>query len=333
MVALLIALLPVIVFIPDLFRTGNVIYQITTFHSELLSFIFLFTLALLRVITKKPLILKKFDKNLLFATLLLTIFSLSGILITFQTSPNFIYSISQLRLEILCFMSAAAAVVWIIQKDNSFFKKNFRKIVLFLPVVFLGFCTLMFFLPYEVFNDVVKEDSIVEYSQFIVLLCGGIVSFMIALKGSTSGVYKLLFFASGIILLFIAGDEIAWAQRIFNLTTPEAIYNINYQGEITVHNIGVLHGLAPVGYILLGFWGSIASFFIRGTNLFSQKFRSFLVPERFFFFFFFFPFLYNFYTFTNDHFLGRFTEPIELVLYSGITLFLIKILVGKKITP
>jgi len=36
---------------------------------------------------------------------------------------------------------------------------------------------------------------------------------------------------------FVAAEEISWGQRIFGIETPESIKALNYQGEITLHNM------------------------------------------------------------------------------------------------
>lgn len=40
-----------------------------------------------------------------------------------------------------------------------------------------------------------------------------------------------------LVLLLMAGEELAWGQRIFFFATPAAIKGINAQGELTLHNI------------------------------------------------------------------------------------------------
>ena len=47
--------------------------------------------------------------------------------------------------------------------------------------------------------------------------------------------YALLFF-------LIGGEEISWGQRIIGIATPEALAEINVQGEANFHNIEGIHG-------------------------------------------------------------------------------------------
>src|SRR5690606_21726008 len=50
-------------------------------------------------------------------------------------------------------------------------------------------------------------------------------------------VFVLCTVMGGLILLFGAGEEISWGQRIFGFDTPEAIYQHNAQGEMNLHNL------------------------------------------------------------------------------------------------
>jgi tetratricopeptide (TPR) repeat protein len=40
----------------------------------------------------------------------------------------------------------------------------------------------------------------------------------------------------GLIVIFVAGEEISWGQRIFHFQTPPFFYQFNYQGEFNFHN-------------------------------------------------------------------------------------------------
>lgn len=50
---------------------------------------------------------------------------------------------------------------------------------------------------------------------------------------------KLVFLGLALMFFFGAGEEISWGQRIFDIQTPEALNEINAQGEITIHNIEI----------------------------------------------------------------------------------------------
>jgi hypothetical protein len=77
------------------------------------------------------------------------------------------------------------------------------------------------------------------------------------------------------ILLVIAGEELSWGQRIFNLPDIGGLRKINYQSELNFHNLVSIHGsLSPlydiVTYLII-FWillGALLSF--RMENLYER---------------------------------------------------------------
>lgn len=59
------------------------------------------------------------------------------------------------------------------------------------------------------------------------------------LRDKTHWIKQLAFLGFALIAFFGAGEEISWGQRIFNIQTPEALNQVNAQGELTVHNIAI----------------------------------------------------------------------------------------------
>jgi hypothetical protein len=89
------------------------------------------------------------------------------------------------------------------------------------------------------FTFLTMEDGPLEWPQFLCFAAASIAGFAVALRRFRAGHYwqGLLFVGFGLATFFIAGEEIAWGQRIFGLQTPDELKAINHQGEITVHNI------------------------------------------------------------------------------------------------
>ena len=48
----------------------------------------------------------------------------------------------------------------------------------------------------------------------------------------------LLYALAMVAVIFTAGEEISWGQRIFGWMTPGALEDVNNQGETNIHNIG-----------------------------------------------------------------------------------------------
>jgi hypothetical protein len=85
-----------------------------------------------------------------------------------------------------------------------------------------------------------NEDGIAEWLQVVLLVT---LLFLyawtaVALWRSGRRGYASLFVLAAAGVLFIAGEEISWGQRIFGWATPEGLEDINNQGESNIHNIG-----------------------------------------------------------------------------------------------
>ena len=47
----------------------------------------------------------------------------------------------------------------------------------------------------------------------------------------------LFYLACALAFFMVAGEEVSWGQRVFGIETPEALAAMNYQQEITAHNL------------------------------------------------------------------------------------------------
>jgi hypothetical protein len=98
-----------------------------------------------------------------------------------------------------------------------------------------------------------SEDHILEWGQFGLFAVAGIVAAWVAVERWRSGMrwHALLFGAFALGLLFIAGEEISWGQRLFGFRTPDELDKINEQGETTLHNItGALASINTVMFLI-----------------------------------------------------------------------------------
>lgn len=114
------------------------------------------------------------------------------------------------------------------------------------------------------------EDGVIEYCSALFLVLSSILSLILVFKwrGHKERMIMHAIFAFGFFAM--AGEEISWGQRIFNIETLEVIKDLNIQNENTLHN-------------LLGYFADhlfIAAVFIYGAILpyvvyYSQFFRKF----------------------------------------------------------
>lgn len=104
-------------------------------------------------------------------------------------------------------------------------------ITLFFVIVFLKF--------EELFHWLTEEDMLVEWSTFVLFFLAFVISTRkIWLEYNKKSYFDWFMILIAIGCLFVAGEEISWGQRFFGFDTPEMIKSVNFQNEMTLHNIG-----------------------------------------------------------------------------------------------
>jgi hypothetical protein len=92
----------------------------------------------------------------------------------------------------------------------------------------------------DLYRSLLSEDGPVEWAQFLCFAFAAIATAGISRELWRRG-DRWLARAGGVVavgLVFIAGEEISWGQRIIGFTPPEAVLAANWQGEMTLHNMG-----------------------------------------------------------------------------------------------
>ncbi|MBI3977132.1 MAG: hypothetical protein HY331_02995 [Chloroflexi bacterium] len=172
------------------------------------------------------------------------------------------------------------------------------------------------------------EDSPMEWLEFGAYVVAALASLRIARYLASAGqrLPVLLYALLVVACLFVAGEEIAWGQRVFGLETPAGLRAMNHQGEITLHNINQLQTKFNVVMMLIGFYGSIGAWAIyrlsRGRN---GDLVNLFVPPPFLMSFFLILFGYKFMRFAffpDPRFtVVRFGEFSEFCLAFGMAAF------------
>lgn len=201
------------------------------------------------------------------------------------------------------------------------------------PIIIALVMTVM--VPFsELFVWVTAEDSLMEWLQFLLLLATSLTFARLGLglmRSRGRGVGMLcLIVALG--TFFVAGEEIAWGQRIFGWATPETLEAVNYQNETTLHNIGRAHQAFIYAVMLGGMYGALVPLFCWAV--WNERPRSrlsyLLVPPLCLVPAFIMPFGYRFSRLTTPIDAGfphlifhitKFSEVTELCLYFGLVVF------------
>ena len=115
------------------------------------------------------------------------------------------------------------------------------------------------------YRFITKEDGPLEWSQFSGFVIAGVFALGLAsiFVRSRRMLPFVLYFLLGLGCLFIAGEEISWAQRLLGVDTPANLAEVNLQGETNVHNVSGVHPFFRTMYLLIGFSGSVGAALIR----------------------------------------------------------------------
>ncbi len=114
-------------------------------------------------------------------------------------------------------------------------------IVLCLVALLTAIGVLLVFTNLTLFEKYVQEDGLVEWIGVFALLAAFVVCLRRALQFFSEKPWYFIFTSLllGMLLLFAAGEEISWGQRIFDIDTPEYFKQNNLQAETNLHNLEI----------------------------------------------------------------------------------------------
>lgn len=189
----------------------------------------------------------------------LVILFLISLVIEAHTYPNFIFSHLHFHYVILIDLIALSISILYLSKTP---KELNKKIFYLIPPILLSIFSLLNKNHGDLLNTFLTEDGLAEYSQFIFYITASVFFYKASTKNKAINKKILIFLCIAFIL--IAGEEISWGQRIFNLKTPSSIENVNVQKEITIHNLDFIHNnLLHRAYMLVGFFGAFAQILLK----------------------------------------------------------------------
>jgi hypothetical protein len=108
------------------------------------------------------------------------------------------------------------------------------------------------------------EDHLFEWAQFACWLVGGVASAAMAIRIlHRNRLLGILWATLAVGLLVVAGEEIAWGQRLLELQTPTVLKRVNAQGELTTHNVRGLSAVYAAVFVVAGIYGSVTAYWYR----------------------------------------------------------------------
>lgn len=254
--------------------------NIIKFNPVVLVFISLF-ISLVNLLNKNSISLPKrlMQANNYFLLPSTLIFSVGLTTLELLNYPNFVYSQLHISYELSYYFFLLSLSVTIFSLNKASLKMNADKYIFVLSLILIISALIIRTWPNGIFYNLIREDSLLEDLQFIFYLFTGISFLLISIKNFKRNklffVYFLLF---GVFMIFIAGEEISWGQRIFGISSPEIAMELNTQKETTIHNFKGLNELQPIMYII---FSAVLSFGWIILKAFPNKY-SILLPNMFY---------------------------------------------------
>jgi hypothetical protein len=102
----------------------------------------------------------------------------------------------------------------------------------------------------DAYREAMQEDRLVEWTSVVVFAAAGVAQLVRAARNRRPFDALVALF-----LLFVAGEEMSWGQRLFGLTPPSYFLEHNTQQEMNIHNFGSVFGgpKGPFTLVLLGY--------------------------------------------------------------------------------
>jgi hypothetical protein len=129
-----------------------------------------------------------------------------------------------------------------------------------IPILLLVVPGVLWWVNQDVYWWITKEDRLAEWGTFaayVAAIAFG-VGVVLRLRRARMSVETLVWVAIVVAFVYIAGEEISWAQRIFHYGGPSALVAANSQHEANTHNLVGRHVL-DAAYIVLGLIGAVGA--------------------------------------------------------------------------
>lgn len=164
---------------------------------------------------------------------------------------NFVFSTFGVNLYALTELLLLCFFYLVIIAPTTYWKKQWPTILFF---SFLLVCLFLYNYFFELFYalsanlSLEDDDKFMEQIQVIILLVGCGISGTLAICTKKNYLLKFIYVAATLFFLFLAGEEISWGERLFNLSveTPKE----NYQKELNFHNQPIINEITFFLYIV-----------------------------------------------------------------------------------
>lgn len=201
----------------------------------------------------------------------------------------YLFRLVGLNIENLKYLFYLSGFIFLTNIQASWLKSKTEKFIYFGGLLFwIALISLEILLP-DVYTFIVREDSLLETIQTLFYFTAGILFLLVSRNyfKNKQQLFSLFFIGLSLLMIFVAGEEISWGQRIFSIETPENLAQINLQNETTIHNIDIFQSNIDYIYMAIGLWGSIGGITIKALRpRLYKKYAAIFPPAILFFYFF-----------------------------------------------
>lgn len=159
----------------------------------------------------------------------------------------------KIYLVVISLVSLSIIFLYILNKKvreriNNYIKNHILFVITFLSFYLIYLFSRLFY-PKTFFLMFFSEDGLFEYLTAIFFIAASIL-FLLSLSKKHTWFINSYISILGLLCFFVGMEEISWGQRIFGMQTPERLKEINYQDEITLHNL-ISPDLHPYIYLFV----------------------------------------------------------------------------------
>lgn len=177
--------------------------------------------------------------------------------------PNYFFNNFKFHYISLMYLAIPAVIFGVIHSNKTFWIHHWKRIFFLLMTTLALGGAILYYIDVKAYTKLMAEDGIVEYLSALFFLVAGATLLLLSRKSKflKKKAVKNIFIAgciiAGLALILVAGEEISWGQRIFNIETPDAIAAQNRQGEINLHNSELIWPYVYSAYAFIGTCGML----------------------------------------------------------------------------
>jgi hypothetical protein len=175
--------------------------------------------------------------------------------------PNYFFINFKIHYISLPFLAIPAIAFGLLHASREFMLRTWRSLFFLLILIIIIGTGVIYAVDPIYYTQITSEDNLVENLTSIFFAIGSVFALLLVKKRRyfQSKVVRSLFTTGCILvatgLLFVAGEEISWGQRIFDFQTSDSVAATNLQGEINLHNSELLFPFVYSTYAFVGFYG------------------------------------------------------------------------------